>query len=166
MQALPPGVPYPVNMGKYYTAYPAPISFITYLDSIFKCQVRFSASAGLPSAACLWCSLRLRPPRPVQEACIPQVALRATELGGTRRACSAASGAPVIDGPASQGRMAHGTPSVHGMRDPGLQGEFALCAYATCVTIPKSNPPVAECGCYAFSGPNLGSGTAVLNQQV
>ncbi|KAL4431393.1 hypothetical protein ABPG75_006649 [Micractinium tetrahymenae] len=81
--ALPPGVPYPANLGKYYTAYPAPISFLTYLDSIFKCQ-----------------------------------------------------------------------------------GEFALCAYATCVTIPKSNPPVAECGCYSFNGPSLGAGTGVLNKQI
>lgn len=47
-----------------------------------------------------------------------------------------------------------------------MQGDFALCAYATCVTIPKSNPPVAECGCYAFNGPSLGAGTGVLNKQV
>lgn len=49
LQALPPGVPYPANLKKYYTAYPAPISFLTYLDSIFKCQ----ASAS-------WCQPRHR----------------------------------------------------------------------------------------------------------
>ncbi|KAL4437303.1 hypothetical protein ABPG75_004442 [Micractinium tetrahymenae] len=72
------GVPTPLNLSPYYTAYPAPISFILYLDS----------------------------------------------------------------------------------------GEFALCAYATCVTIPGSNPPVAECGCYSFTGPNLGSATGILNKQI
>ena len=45
-------------------------------------------------------------------------------------------------------------------------GKFALCAEATCVPIPGSNPPVAECGCYALSGENLGTTSAVLNAAV
>src|SRR6056297_1197646 len=30
------------------------------------------------------------------------------------------------------------------------KGPFALCAYATCVKVPNSDPPVAECGCFSY----------------
>ncbi|KAI7835702.1 hypothetical protein COHA_010402, partial [Chlorella ohadii] len=45
-------------------------------------------------------------------------------------------------------------------------GRFALCAYAVCVPIEGSNPPVAECGCYAFEGVNYGSAASTLKQSV
>lgn len=76
-------IPPPTNLSSYYTAYPAPISILRYLDAIFKCK-----------------------------------------------------------------------------------GEFALCSFATCVKIPNSNPPVAECGCYAFNEENIGFGSGILKQPV
>lgn len=47
-----------------------------------------------------------------------------------------------------------------------LQGEYALCAFAMCVPIEGSNPPVAECGCYSFNGVNMGGSTAILKANV
>lgn len=50
----------------------------------------------------------------------------------------------------------------------GAQGKFALCAYATCVPIPGSNPLVAECGCLAFDNVSVGASgsSAILNEEV
>lgn len=43
------------------------------------------------------------------------------------------------------------------------EGPYTLCSYATCVKVPNSNPPVAECGCYRFNGKSLGAGSGILN---
>ena len=43
-------------------------------------------------------------------------------------------------------------------------GPYALCAYAACTPIPNSDPPVAECGCYAYGNTsNLGGASGVLS---
>ena len=40
-------------------------------------------------------------------------------------------------------------------------GRFALCAYATCVPVIGSDPPVAECGCYSYEKPTYNRGATV-----
>ncbi|KAI7837996.1 hypothetical protein COHA_008178 [Chlorella ohadii] len=46
------------------------------------------------------------------------------------------------------------------------EGPFALCAYATCVPIMGSDPPVAECGCYEFNGTNIGFSPSILKKDL
>lgn len=41
------------------------------------------------------------------------------------------------------------------------KGAFALCAYATCVKVPNSDPPVAECGCFSYPEETLNIGALV-----
>lgn len=41
------------------------------------------------------------------------------------------------------------------------KGPFALCAYATCVKVPNSDPPVAECGCFSYPEETLNIGALV-----
>jgi hypothetical protein len=41
------------------------------------------------------------------------------------------------------------------------KGPFALCAYATCVKVPNSDPPVAECGCFSYPENVLNRGAIV-----
>jgi hypothetical protein len=40
-------------------------------------------------------------------------------------------------------------------------GRFALCAYATCVPVIGSDPPVAECGCYSYEKATYNRGATV-----
>ena len=45
-------------------------------------------------------------------------------------------------------------------------GPYALCAFATCrisTVGSKTEPAIAECGCYALSGDNLGSPEGMLS---
>ena len=41
------------------------------------------------------------------------------------------------------------------------RGEYALCAYATCVKVSGSDPPVAECGCYSYPSEIVNIGAIV-----
>ncbi len=41
------------------------------------------------------------------------------------------------------------------------RGEYALCAYATCVKVSGSDPPVAECGCYSYPTKTVNIGAIV-----
>jgi len=48
------------------------------------------------------------------------------------------------------------------------KGAFALCAYATCVPVPESEPPVAQCGCFSYpeSTLNIGAIVGTLDRQL
>lgn len=48
------------------------------------------------------------------------------------------------------------------------RGEYALCAYATCVKVEGSVPPVAECGCYSYPSKiaNIGAIVGVLDRRI
>lgn len=46
------------------------------------------------------------------------------------------------------------------------QGPYAICAFAACTPLADSDPPVAECGCYAQEGPTLGFSPGVLKKNV
>lgn len=48
------------------------------------------------------------------------------------------------------------------------EGEYALCAYATCVKVEGSVPPVAECGCYSYTSKtiNIGAIVGVLDRKI
>eukprot|EP00798_Chlamydomonas_sp_ICE-L_P015365 gene15367-21451_t len=43
---------------------------------------------------------------------------------------------------------------------------YALCSHATCTMMPNVDPPMAECGCYAFEGASEGSSPSVLDKKV
>lgn len=48
------------------------------------------------------------------------------------------------------------------------RGAYALCAFATCVKVQGSDPPVAECGCYSYPSKtiNLGSIVGLLDGRI
>ena len=41
------------------------------------------------------------------------------------------------------------------------RGAYALCAFATCVKVEGSDPPVAECGCYSYPSKTINLGAIV-----